>query len=300
MHISASVQFRTHSIRGVAQSGSALDLGSSGRRFESCLPDQLTNALDNILKTCFPIGEGINRNVQFQKEIFMFKHLALAAAALCCVAMSAQVQAQPAASVTVASDYSWRGISFNNYSGAAVQGDMNYTTGYGLTAGAWVGNIAMAGFGGYEFDPYLNYAHNFGDIQVYGTFMWYTFARSAVANTLETTAGVKMFGANISASWIPQYFGADTSSMYYQGNYAYQINDKFWFVPQVGYTNMGEAIQTLWDSYFHYKLGLQYRQDKYTMEMFYSETNRNLNNAVGTSNGKTQDDAMIVSLTMQM
>lgn len=223
-------------------------------------------------------------------------------AAVSCL-FSAQAFGQANATATIASDYNWRGISFNNYSGAAVQGDMSYSLPYNFTLGVWASNLAYPAnfFGGYEADPYLTYTHQFGDISAYATFMWYTFSRFSKANTTEVTLGMKWKDLHISIGQLPEYFSFESKSLYYQASYAHPIGENLWAAAQVGHTDFSDFIASLWGDYTHYKLGVQYRKDKMTMEMAFSKTDREINGATeAAAKTKQNDDATIVTLTMQL
>ena len=63
--------------RGLAQSGSALDLGSRGRRFESCIPDQLGElaewSIATVLKTVEPTGS-VSSNLTLSAIVWAWRN----------------------------------------------------------------------------------------------------------------------------------------------------------------------------------------------------------------------------------
>lgn len=228
-------------------------------------------------------------------------HILLATVLLNVFSLSAANAEGPSAYVTLASDYNWRGISFNSKSGAAVQSDISYATDFGLTAGMWAGNIAFPAdyFGGYEFDPYISYAHSFGDIQAYVTFMYYTFAQNAQANSTETVLGMKWKDLNVYVTSIPKYFSFETAYIYYNINYAFQIHEKLWLAPAYGFADFDKELVGFYGDYTHYKIGLQYRKDNYNLEMYFSDTDRQLNTTT-TTQDNIKDQASVVSLTINL
>ena len=100
-------------------------------------------------------------------------------------------------------------------------------------------------------------------------------------------------------SQIPKYFSFETSYVYAYATYTLHLMEKWHLAPTVGYADFEKKdIAGLYNDYYHAKLGLQYKVEKYTLEIAGSHTNRRGNDGTGNNNVKLQDDAVIATYTV--
>lgn len=231
----------------------------------------------------------------------MKKHLVMLSAALCLAGFQAWGQVN--AVLTISSDYMWRGVSFNSYSGAAVQGDLSYGLGHGLTLGAWASNITADAYantyGGYEFDPYLLYTHEMDGMSVYAMAQWINYIRSSKNNAMEYTLGINWKGVNASVIHQPNMYGWDIAYTYFQINYGHNLTENLWLVGTYGHHDVEEYTAFFGRKDFsHAKLALQVRKDKNTFEMAFSKTFGAEDNSNPAN--KWKDEATIITYIMNM
>jgi hypothetical protein len=223
----------------------------------------------------------------------MIKQLGVLAAFISLLSFNAQAEGKFKGWFFASSDYNWRGYSFANDKDPSIQSDISYSNN-GLTVGMWNGNISTAFFKGYEFDPYITYAHSIGEVEVYGTAMWYSFAQASQANSMEYTVGVNWKGLNVSYSTIDTFFSFKTSYTYVQLNYERHLVDVIWMKLHLGSSSY-EDETVYGTNYTDYKLGIQYRKDNVTLEIAYNTTKDRM--AAG-STVELNDGATISSIAM--
>jgi len=125
-------------------------------------------------------------------------------------------------SLTIASDYMFRGVSNSNEE-PQVQGDMNWSHGSGVYAGIWTTNTNFGGPGNsMELDPYVGFASSIGDTGLsYDVGYWaYTYPGSQSDFDYSEFYGIgtwAMGDLSFSPSvWYARdYFGADYNGLAY-------------------------------------------------------------------------------------
>jgi uncharacterized protein (TIGR02001 family) len=209
--------------------------------------------------------------------------------------------AGPSASITIANDYNWRGLTFTN-SGPAVQGSIGYATDFGLGGGLWASNHVA----GYQGTPYLYYWHAFGDVTVNVQVLWYTFTGASQMDSLAPGVSASFMHAKVGVDFMGDYFGTKTANTYFYGQYTLAIDDKLSFVPSVGMSSFADAKKTSIfgagssNSHMNYKLAFDYKKDDVTVELAFTATDRKLIDATGTTTKLTAtsaDNKYLISMT---
>lgn len=168
------------------------------------------------------------------------------------------------ASVTLATDYMFRGISFTS-NDPAIQGSFDYSHASGLYAGVWGSNLAS--FDGedntIEIDGYAGFANEFGDS---GVGYDVSVVRYFYPGTGETNSDYNEYFASVSYSYFtamigytPEWGGDDDiDETYYNLAFDYELPYGIAFNAAVGYTDSDRNKDTAGasDNYVDYTIGL--------------------------------------------
>jgi len=204
------------------------------------------------------------------------------------VLAAAPAFAKISSKVTVASDSSWRGLSLTG-SGPAVQGGTTYLHDSGFGVGLYGSNQTLfTGTGvnnnpvtanftnsSYLMAPYLMYGKDIGDINVSAMLIWMNFSPGGSNhNSTDIMISGAMAGAKLSVSYMPNYLGFETSDLYFNLSYKYELDKDFAVQAALGYTMFGDEKKTMMSSYMDWKLALQHTSsDGFTVELGLTDAN---------------------------
>jgi len=224
----------------------------------------------------------------------------LVAAAL----ISTQAFAGISSNISMNSDYIFRGVTQNGHK-AAIQGGVDWDSGFGLSAGTWVSQADTVKADGtaisdIESDFYASYSYELTkDIAVSAGGVYYHYLYNGFASMPEFNVGVTAWGTKVTANYGTEYVGLDTSYWYFSAarNFVLSDKDKLELALSVGYTVYDK---TLYDSateistkkYLDYRVALEKKVDALKFSLAYSDTNRK-----GVADAKIEDKALVVGVT---
>lgn len=197
--------------------------------------------------------------------------LAGAVGAAAMLASSAAMAGKLTGNVAVVSDYMFRGVD-QSFSGAAVQGGVDYGFDFGGYLGLWVTNAALAG--GNEADLYAGYGLKLGEFNLDGGLIYYAYTEDTEtaggANTdyAEVYVGGSVGPASVKVFYAPE-FGRDqgpgfTSNgsgdpdknelLYATVSATLTLTDTISFIPQLGFSAGDGAKDFFGDEYTDYSI----------------------------------------------
>lgn len=189
--------------------------------------------------------------------------------------------AEISGSVSMTSDYVFRGISQTN-GGPAIQGSMDYTNGM-FYAGAWGSNVDFGGAESMELDLYAGITPTTGpiswDLSVVGYFYPGAADAGAEFDYYEGIAGAsfdvtEQVSVGGQVAYSPEYFGETGSGMYYEINGGYAVNDALSFSAAYGV----QDVDDFGDSYSTWNIGAAYAMHGFNLGLTYSDTEDALEN----------------------
>lgn len=169
------------------------------------------------------------------------------------------------ATVTAASNYIWRGVSFSNDQ-PAIQGSIDYASEIGISAGVWASNSITyrdSAQGGTsvmdsEADVYGTYTHTIGDVGISATAFWYNYVKEPRNNALEYILGVAFKQFKFELAYLPKYFAGDSTSTYAKVSVRQPVDEKLSVVAHVGNQDFSNETNAGYKKYIDYKLGAVY------------------------------------------
>jgi uncharacterized protein (TIGR02001 family) len=176
-------------------------------------------------------------------------------AAVLLMATGAVAQADITGTVTVVSDYDFRGIT-QTATDPALQGSIDYAHDSGFYAGAWASNVDFDTAGDIEVDLYTGFSG--GETYVWDVgIVWYTYPSSdrELLDFPEVYAslGYKWIEGKI---WYSSNFGGVSENAFY-----YEANANFELPAGFGLgLHIGKSDGDYWDNsdYFDYSVGVTY------------------------------------------
>lgn len=148
--------------------------------------------------------------------------------------------------------------------------------------------VLGGGTGGTEVDLYLNYKHEFNnDIALTIGATDYTYTRNPGINTMEYSIVLDVMGYEFYIGYIDEYFGADSSSMYYNLSKSFTLSEEknLGLSLALGYTSHDDEAKIGSKSYMDYKVAITRSVGQMDYEFFYTNTNRK------TISGSTETEA---------
>jgi uncharacterized protein (TIGR02001 family) len=152
-------------------------------------------------------------------------------------------QHSTSASVTLTSDYIFRGVSFTDEK-PAIQGSFDYAHASGLYAGTWASNLSIDSETNVEIDVYAGFANEFGDTGIgYDvSALRYIYPGNGGSDSDYTeyfgALSYSYFTAMIGyTSDIPDGSGNDVDEIYYDLAFDYELPYGVGFTAAVGYTD---------------------------------------------------------------
>jgi uncharacterized protein (TIGR02001 family) len=157
-----------------------------------------------------------------------------------------KAEAQVSGSVSVVSDYRYRGVSLSN-GHAAFQGQLEYNRKSGWYAGAFASQVESAeqngsdaqlmAYGGYSWRALPSIAWEVGAART-------IFAQDAYYNYTEIFAGMNSEKLSGRIYFSPDYFGAHARTLYAEANGTYPIGERFQLFGHIGYLWAFSEVQT--------------------------------------------------------
>lgn len=205
---------------------------------------------------------------------------ALIAGATAASAGAAQAQSV-SASVTLTSDYVFRGMSLSGED-AAVQGSFDYSTEL-FYAGVWGTSLGSAGTS-MEMDVYAGFTPSFGalslDLGVIGYFYpgaddnaaEFDFVELALGGAYEVTDALKLGGA---VNYSPENYGETGEAIYAELNSAYSFSEAFAASAAFGSYTIDDVNGPLAgapsDTYNTWNIGASYALHGFTLDLRYHD-----------------------------
>jgi len=208
-------------------------------------------------------------------------------AALVLLASASAAHAEITGTVTVVSDYDFRGMSLSS-TDPALQGSVDYAHDSGFYAGVWGSNIDYGDFydGSIEIDLYAGFAGEFAEDFGYDVgIVWYTYPDSSENKSRCRDEGLhceisdypEIYGA-LSWKWleVKQWYsndnsGSDEDSFYTEGNASFELPANLGLNLHLGYY-YGDYFDSpdpdFKDSdYMDYSIGLAYTLGHFDLEL---------------------------------
>lgn len=203
---------------------------------------------------------------------------------------STNVYAQTSATVTAASNYIWRGISFSAGSASAltaqgqpvIQGSFDYAHSSGLGLSLFVGASDSTNFAAAsaierdnEFDPTISYTYAISeDLKVIAAVTQYSYVKNTSNNSTDVQLSFAWKAIRLDGSYMDNYFGTKSSDTYTRISLRQPLDEKLGVILAVGNSSFGDEAKAGFKSYMDYKAGLFYSVGPAVVEAAYTDTNR--------------------------
>lgn len=192
--------------------------------------------------------------------------------------------------VTVASNYIWRGLSFSTTNAAApaaqgfpvLQGTVDYSHSSGFAFGTFVGNSDSTNFQNNgtverdtETDLNASYTYKISDEMTTGLYaFWYNYLNNPDNNSMEYIGFLTWNSLRLDISHMPKYFGIESANNYAKLSVRHNLTEKFGVLAHVGLSSFEKEVEVLTKSYTDHRLGLFYSAAPFTVEIAYTNTDR--------------------------
>lgn len=223
--------------------------------------------------------------------------------------LSAKAQADFSSTVTVASNYIWRGLSFSS-TGAPeaakgapiIQGSMDYAHSSGWALNTFVGNSDSYNFDTTSFEKDteaeldLTYSYKISDDVTAGlAFYWFNYLVNPSNNSVDYEAYISWKFLRFDASYMPNYFGTESTDTYFKLGLRQNVTEKFGVLAHIGASHFGDDKKVGFKDYVDHRVGLFYSAAPYTIETAYTNTDRKDLNDV-----KQKDQAVTLSIAVTL
>lgn len=173
---------------------------------------------------------------------------------------AASAQAEISANVTLATDYTFRGISQTGERGA-IQGGFDWSGETGLYAGIWASNINFGGDASTEMDYYGGFAgETAGGLGYDIGFIYYDYENESEFDYLEFALGFSYADFSVGVNYSDEFGDGGPTYIYYSAGYSMSLTEQFSVDFNVGYTDTDE--DDFWedgaDTYMDYGVTLGY------------------------------------------
>lgn len=173
---------------------------------------------------------------------------------------AASAQAEISANVTLATDYTFRGISQTGERGA-IQGGFDWAGETGLYAGVWGSNINFGGDASTEFDYYGGFAgETAGGLGYDIGFIYYDYENEPEFDYLEFALGFSYADFSVGVNYSDEFGDGGPKYIYYSAGYDMALTEDFSIGFSIGYTDTDE--DDFWedgaDTYMDYGITLGY------------------------------------------
>ena len=202
---------------------------------------------------------------------------------------SLNAYANISSTVTVASNYIWRGLSFSTTNAAApaaqglpvLQGTMDYTHSSGFAFGTFVGNSDSTNLTtgtaerDTETDLNASYTYKISDEMTTGLYaFWYNYLNNPDNNSMEYIAFLTWNSVRLDVSHMPKYFGVESANTYAKLGVRHNLTEKFGVLAHVGMSSFEKEVKVLTKNYSDHRVGLFYAATPFTVEVAYTNTDR--------------------------
>ncbi|MDO8861805.1 TorF family putative porin [Haliea sp. E1-2-M8] len=173
---------------------------------------------------------------------------------------AASAQAEIGANVTLATDYTFRGISQTGERGA-IQGGFDWAGETGLYAGIWGSNINFGGDASTEMDYYGGFAGETGGGLGYDIgFIYYDYENEPEFDYLEFALGLSYADFSVGVNYSDEFGDGGPTYIYYSAGYSMSLSEQFSVGFNIGYTDTDQ--DDFWedgaDTYMDYGITLGY------------------------------------------
>tara|TARA_R110002110_G_scaffold199015_2_gene409725 strand:+ start:20657 stop:21334 length:678 start_codon:yes stop_codon:yes gene_type:complete len=173
---------------------------------------------------------------------------------------AASAQAEISANVTLATDYTFRGISQTGERGA-IQGGFDWAGETGLYAGIWASNINFGGDASTEMDYYGGFAgETAGGLGYDIGFIYYDYENESEFDYLEFALGFSYADFSVGVNYSDEFGDGGPTYIYYSAGYSMSLTEQFSIDFNIGYTDTDE--DDFWedgaDTYMDYGVTLGY------------------------------------------
>jgi uncharacterized protein (TIGR02001 family) len=196
--------------------------------------------------------------------------------------LSAAASAEVTSTVTLTSDYDFRGFTQTDED-PALQASIDYANESGWYAGAWASNIDFPGYdGSVELDLYTGFAGETDAGLGWDVgFIYYAFPSSDATETEDKIEGFPEIYGKVShgifsgALWYSNDFGgSDENALYLEGEAGIPLPKDLSLNLHAGYS-FGEYWDDVdGDKYFDYSVGVGYTLEQFELELAYVDTDR--------------------------
>lgn len=187
--------------------------------------------------------------------------------------LAGAANAQVSATVTLASDYDFRGIS-QSATDPALQASLDYATDNGWYAGAWASNVDFGDDTDYEINLYTGFAGGDEDGLFWDAgLIYYAFPDSSEYDFPEIYAGIG-YGWLDGKLWYAQDYGGDetdgdTSAFYLEGNATFALPRDFSLQLHVGLSTGDYWDDAFGDDLIDYSIGVGYTRGNFEFALKY-------------------------------
>lgn len=170
----------------------------------------------------------------------LHKKLLPASIAAALLVGAASAQAEISANVTLATDYTFRGISQTGERGA-IQGGFDWSGESGLYAGIWGSNINFGGDASTEFDYYGGFAgETDGGFGYDIGFIYYDYENEPEFDYLEFALGLSYADFSVGVNYSDEFGDGGPTYIYYSAGYSMSLSEQFSVDFNIGYTDTDE------------------------------------------------------------
>lgn len=220
--------------------------------------------------------------------------------------VSAPAYADYSSTLTMASNYVWRGLSFSTggapdaASGSPVlQGSFDYTHTSGFGLSLFAGNTDTYNYSSStvekDTEAEINgtYTYNLNDDMSLGLHLfWFNYLRNSSNNSVDYGGFFRWKMLRLDFSYIPDYFGTESSDTYVRLTGTYQLSEKMGLIAHLGSSTFGDKNKVGYSNYLDHRLGVFYTVAPFTVETAYSDTDRK-----DLNDQKLNDKAVTFSLS---
>lgn len=210
--------------------------------------------------------------------------------------------AEVSGSVSMVSDYVFRGISQSD-GGPAIQGSFDWSQDM-VYAGLWGSSTSLGGGESMEIDAYVGITPTTGpvswDISLVGYFYPnadddgadFDYFEGIVGGTFNVTEQVTLGGK---VAYTPEYFGQLGDGIYYEINGGFALNDATSFSAGYGVQDIDFAT----DSYTTWNVGVSHAMHGFTLGLAYSDTSDAFENGYSVDESSS-DGRFVVSIGREL
>ena len=215
-------------------------------------------------------------------------------AALVLLGSVAAANAEVTGTVTVVSDYNWRGVT-QSAQDPALQGSIDYAHDSGFYAGVWGSNVD---FGdccdeNIETDLYAGFSGG-EDVTWDVGFIYYYYPGAEGLDYPEVYAGIGYKWLEGKMWYSSDFANYDEQAWYFEANAAYELPANFGLEAHVGYST-GDGIEAAYgvDNYMDWSVGVTYAVGHFDLGLKYADGS-DLNTLDGTPDDVSSSEGVAI------